>query len=285
MKATILIVGATGTVGSELVTRLLDGGRAVRILTRDPRKAAQRLGPRVEIVAGDLAHRASLDAALRGIETAFLATAPTPRLDEEEGNFIDAARDAKLPRLVKLAACGIEEAKDRIHRCHAVSLERLRESGVSNVVLRPTIFMSNLFMDAAAIKAGKLPSVFGDARVTFVDPRDVAALAARALVEPNYEGESWEFGGPEALTYDDLAATFTAVLGRRVGHERVELATFRESARKAGLPDFVVEAITESAPLANTGKYAPADDVVQRVLGRRGSTFRGWVERHRNAFG
>ena len=284
MSTNILIVGATGTVGSELVTQLLGDGRTVRVLTRDPRKAAHRLGPRAEVVAGDLGDRASLMAALRGIETAFLATSPTPRLHEEEGNFIDAARDVNLRRLVKLAACGVEEAKDRIHRCHALSLERLRASGVPSVVLRPTIFMSNLFMDAAAIKAGKLPSVFGDARVTFVDPKDVAELAARALVEPKYEGESWEFGGPEALTYDDLAATLTEVLGRRVEHVRVELAAFREAALQAGLPDFVVEAISESAPLASTGKYAPTDDVVLRILGRRGSTFRGWVDRHRNEF-
>jgi uncharacterized protein YbjT (DUF2867 family) len=287
MTAKILIVGATGTVGTELVAQLREEGHSVRVMTRDPKKAAA-LGwsTNVEIVKGELNDPASLTQALRGIDVAFLATSPTPRLHEEEGNFIDAAQAAKLSLLVKLSACGIELAPDRIHLCHVESEKRLRASGVPHVILRPTIFMSNLRMDAASIvNDGKLPSVFGDARVTFVDPKDVAALARRALIEPNkYAGASWDFGGPEPLSYDDLAATLTEVLGRRIEHVRVDLKDFAESALRSGLPDFVVEAITESAPLARLGKYAPNDDAVQRVLGRKASPFREWAERNRNAF-
>jgi uncharacterized protein YbjT (DUF2867 family) len=284
-KAPILVVGATGSIGTELVAHLLQAGHGVRVLARDPRKAAERLGPRVEIVAGDLGNRASLAPALRGVEVASLATAPTPLLAEQEGNFIEAAREAKLRRLVKLSAFGIEFATDRIHVCHAESEKRLRASGIPAVVLRPVIFMSNMFMEMAAIKAGKMASSFGDGRMTYVDPRDVAELTARALLEARHEGETWEFGGPEALTYDDLAATFASVLGRRVEHVRLSDAAFQDAALGAGLPDFVVEAITVAAIGTRAGKYATNDDVVQRVLGRRAATFRSWVERHRAAFG
>jgi uncharacterized protein YbjT (DUF2867 family) len=216
---------------------------------------------------------------------ASLATSPTPRLHEEEGNFLSAARAAKVRRVVKLSAFGIEFAADRIHFSHAESERRLRASGIAFVMVRPVVFMSNLLFDAAAIRAGKLASIFGDGRMSFVDPRDVAELMARALVEERYEGMTWELGGPEALSHDDLAATLSRVLGRRVEHVRVERAAFREAALAAGLPDFVVEAIEVTAAHTAEGKFVAGDEVIRRVLGRRGYGFAEWVERHRAAFG
>ena len=283
-NATILVVGGTGTVGREVVRKLAQSGRSVRVLARDPVKAASVLGPDVEIVAGDLRDSASLTAALSGIDSASLATSPSPTLHEEEINFIDAAKAGMVRRIVKLSAFGIEFAKDRIHRGHVESERRLRESGISSVVLRPVIFMSNMLMDAASIRTGKLPSIFGDSRVTFVDPRDVGELIAHALVESAHDGQSWELGGPEALSYDDLAGTFTRVLGRPIEHVRLDPAAFAPQALAAGLPDFVVEAITEAATSARTGKYAVDDGVVRRVLHRPASSFHDWVVRNRDAF-
>jgi uncharacterized protein YbjT (DUF2867 family) len=283
-KAPILVVGATGTVGAEVVKQLVLAGQTVRVLARDPKKASERLVTGIEIVAGDLADPGSLAGPLRGVEVAYLATSPTPLLAEQEGNFIEAAKAAKLRRLVKLGAFGIEFAADRIHSCHADSEKRLRASGLGFVVLRPVIFMANLLFEVPAIKSGKLPSVFGDAPMAFVDPRDVAELAARALVEEKHEGATWEFGGPDALTYDDVAATFSRILGRRIEHVRVTEAEFKAAALGAGFPDFVVEAITVSAAEAREGKYATTDGVVQRVLGRRAASLSDWLSRHRDAF-
>jgi uncharacterized protein YbjT (DUF2867 family) len=283
-RASVLVVGSTGNVGVFVVKSLLRAGHPVRVLARDPKKAATLLGPRVEVVAGDLREPKSLRSALAGITTASLVTSPTPELGEEEGNFIEAAKTSGLRRLVKLSGFGIEFAKDRIHHGHAQSERRLRESGIPSVVLRPVIFMSNMLFEVPSIKAGKLPSIFDDSRVSFVDPRDVGELMARALVEPKHEGQIWEFGGPEALSYDDLAATFTHVLGRRIEHVRVGTGEFEASARQAGLPDFVIEAIVGAAADARAGKFVPNDEVVVQVLGRRASSFRDWVERHRVAF-
>jgi len=285
MAPPILVVGATGTVGTELVPELVRLGQDVRVLARDPRRAAERLGPQVEIVAGDLLDPTSLASALEGVEVASLATTPTPRLHELEGNFIAAASAAKLRRLVKLSAFGIDFARDRIHLAHAESERLLRASGVAHVVVRPVVFMSNLLFEAAAIRTGRLPSSFGDGRMSFVDPRDVAELMARALIEPRHEGAIWELGGPAALSYDELAATLTRVLHRRVEHVRLEPSAFSEAALSAGLPHFVVESIVDTAVHTRAGKFATNDDVVLRVLGRRAHDFGDWVARHRHAFG
>ena len=282
--ATILIAGATGNVGPTLVEHLVRSGHAVRVLARDPQKAVRLLGTRVEIIRGDLEDRTSLAAAFRGISSAFVATAPTPSLDHQEINLIDAARAAKVERLVKLSGFGIEFSTDRIHVAHKRSEHALRASGVPSVVLRPVVYMSNLLFDAAGIKTGKLPSVFRDGRINLVDPRDVAEVAARTLVGPAHDGQTLEFGGPEALSWDDVAATFTRVLGRRVEHVRVDDATFEAGVQQAGLPEFVIEAITSTAAAARAGKSEVTDDVVRRVLGRRGSTLTDWIGRHRDAF-
>jgi uncharacterized protein YbjT (DUF2867 family) len=282
--AKILLAGATGNVGPTLVEHLVRSGHAVRVLARDPQKATRLLGPRVEVIHGDLGNPASLAPAFRGISSAFVATTPSPILDEQEINFIEAARAAKIGRLVKLSGFGIEFSSDRIHVAHARSERRLRASGLPSVVLRPVIYMSNLLFDAAAIKTGKLPSLFRDGRINLVDPRDVAEVAARALLEPACEGQTLEFGGSEALSYDDVAATLTRILGRRVEHVRMDEGTFEVEALRAGLPDFVVEAITTAATSARQGKYEVNDDVVRRALGRRASSLADWVASHRDAF-
>jgi len=279
-----LIAGATGNVGPALVASLLRAGHHVRVLARDPQKATRVLGPKVEVVRGDLSDVESLPPAFVGIQRAFVATSPTPMLGYEESNFIDAARAATVERVVKLSGFGIEFSSDRIHLAHALSEQRLRDSGLPSVILRPVVFMSNLLFDAESIKKGALPSIFEDGRIGLVDPRDVAAVAAVALESPSYDGRTLEFGGPEALSYDLVAATFTRVLARRIQHVRVDDASFEAGATRAGLPDFVVEAITVTATSARAGHYAVNDEVVRSALGRPASSLTDWIGRHREAF-
>lgn len=151
------------------------------------------------------------------------------------------------------------------------------------MLVKPVTLMSNLLGNAAAIKRGSVPSVFGDARVSFVDPDDVAELIARALLDSQYDGETLKFGGPAALTYDEIAVTLSEVLGRPISHVRMDVRAFQESAAAGGLPAFVIETITEAASLASAGTFVASDDVIRRVLGRPASPLRDWVERNREA--
>lgn len=282
-SAPVLVVGATGNVGPHVVEHLLSNGRRVRVLARDPRKAAEILGPDVEIVQGDLGDPASLPAALEGVEVASFATAATPHLGRQEVNFIDAARAAGVRGLVKQSGAGVGVLKGAISVAHGESERRLLASGIPSVLVKPATLMSNLLPNSQAIKGGSLPSIFGDSRISLVDPRDVAELIAGALLHPRDDGETWRFGGPAALTYDEIAATLTEVLGRPVAHLRLDVSAFRKSAASRGLPAFVIDTITEAARLAPHGTFVASDDVVRRVLGRPASPLRDWVERHRDA--
>jgi uncharacterized protein YbjT (DUF2867 family) len=280
--SSIVLAGGTGTVGREIVSGLIARGFAPRVLSREPENARRLFGASVDVVPGDLMHPASLTDVLRGVEVAYVATAPGPELAVQEGNFVEAARAAKVRRVIKLSGYGVDQAIDTIHRCHATSEERLKSSGLGYVILQPVMFMTNLLWEAASIKKGTIASTFGDGRMSFIDPRDVAEIALLALTSSSQEDAVWGFGGPEALSYDDVAATFSRVLGRRVEHVRLDESAFRQAA--AELPEIVVEAITSSAAMAQRGKYEVSDQLIKDKLGRRARSLESWIVAHRAAF-
>jgi uncharacterized protein YbjT (DUF2867 family) len=276
----ILIVGGTGVVGREVVRSAGAKGLELRVLAREPERARALLGRGVEIVRGDLDDPASLGAALKGVRMASLAAAPAPSLPAHEGNFIEAARAAGVERIVNLSAYHVPHSP--IDGWHEAGERRLRASGVPHVILRPVMFMSNFVWEAPAIKAGKIFSAFGDARMSFVDPVDVAELTIHALEAPlTGAASTWTFGGPAALTYGDVAATLTDVLGRPVEYVRVDDDAFRKS---VPLPPFVIDAILATAAHARTGQLVVDDAIVREKLGRPARSFRTWVEAHREAF-
>jgi len=280
--SSILLAGGTGTVGREIVRGLVARGLAPRVLSREPDNARRLFGASVDVVPGDLMHPASLTDVLRGVEVAYVATTPGPALALQEGNFVEAARTAKVRRVVKLSGYGIDQATDTIHRCHATSERRLKSSGLGYVILEPVMFMTNLLWDAASIKKGTIASTFGDGRMSFIDPRDVADVALLALTTHDQEDAVWGFGGPEPLSYDDVAATFSRVLGRHVEHVRLDEAAFRKAA--SGLPEVVIEAIASSAAMAQRGKYEVSDQLIQEKLGRRARSLESFIAAHRAAF-
>jgi uncharacterized protein YbjT (DUF2867 family) len=277
-----LLAGGTGTVGREVAKGLVARGLVPRVLSRDPENARKLLGTGVEVVRGDFMDAASLSRALSGVEVAYLATTPTPELATQELNFIAAAQAAKVRRLVKMSGYGMELADDPVHHCHTVSEQRLRSSGLEHVILQPVMFMTNLLWEAGSIRQGKLASAFGHGRMSFVDPLDVADIALVALTTREPVSGGWGFGGPEALSYDDVASTFSRVLGHRVEHVRLDVQRFKQAAEH--LPDFVIEAIVASAALAQKGTYEVLDGLIRDKLGRRARSLESWVASNRAAF-
>lgn len=281
----ILLTGATGTVGSLVAAKLVERGARVRALVRDPQAARTRLGTDLELVVGDLMDPASLPAALAGVDVASLATAPGPALVEQEGNFVDAAVAAKLPRLVYLSSFGSRLAPDLpLFAWKLASAARLAQSGIPATVLQPNVFMSNLLFDAPAVRQGTISSIMADGRLSLIDPDDVAELTVAALTDPGHAGSTWPVGGPEALSYDDVAVAFSKVLDRPVEHVRLDTATFRAAAVAAGLPEVGAESLAAVARLAQEGSWAVDDEVIRRVLGRPARDLQSWIERHRGAF-
>lgn len=284
----ILVSGATGTNGSALVEELASRGVQVCAMVRTPEKtgAVEREG--VEAVVADFGEPETLDAALEGVERAFLVTPPDPREPEWERNFVDAAKRADVRHVVKLSVLGAsEEAPVRFGRVHAESEHYLENSGLDYTILRPTGFMQNTFSYAGSISSeGRFYAPLADAKIAWIDVRDIAAVAAEALTGEGHEGKAYDLTGPEALSNRELAQKFSEAFGKPVEHVEVSYEGAREAMVGAGLPEWLTDGLIElNREVYEPGYAAQTANGVEEVTGRKPRSFDEFARDHRAAFG
>ncbi|WP_405887556.1 SDR family oxidoreductase [Streptomyces longwoodensis] len=279
----ILVTGATGTIGSELVRLLTARGEEVRALTRDP--SAGRVPPGADVVPGDYRDAASLRAAMDGVAAAFLVGVPGPDAQHDEA-LVAAARTAGVGRLVKLSAIGTGDPDlDSFGGWHVPGERAVRESGAEWTVLRPSSFASNTLSWAGAIGAGEpVPNMSGDGRQGVIDPRDVAEVAARALLDAGHSGRTYTLTGPEAISVPGQAAVLAEVLGRPVTARDLSPDDTRAHLAAWGLTERAAEDVLAGLAYAREGRNALVTDDVPAVLGRPARTYRAWARDHRAAF-
>lgn len=215
---TILITGATGTVGRALASELSRAGAPVRALVTDAGRGRDLLPEGVELAVGDFADADSLAAAVRGVRQVFLAAPNHPDQAAWEVAMIDAGRAAGVRRVVKLSAHGARRGSPvAFWDAHARSEDHLASSGLDAVVLRPTTYATNLLASWDAVENGILPAPAAGARVSFIDPADVAAAAAAVLTGRSAARGVLTLTGPAAIGFDDAAACLARLLDRPVG--------------------------------------------------------------------
>ena len=284
----ILITGATGTTGREVVGELRKAGAGrVRALVRDPARAAFIREAGFETAEGDFGRPETLDAALEGVERALLLTPPSPQTVEQQRAFVEAARRAGVRHVVKFSAFGADAgAPEGFGKWHGQSEELLKSSGLAWTMLRPNFFMQNLLGQAGQIAAtGKIFQPLGDARASFIDVRDIAAVAARTLTEEGHEGKTYTLTGPEALSYAEVAAQLSAAAGRDIAYVPITPEQFREGALAAGLPEWLVSALESLNEIFASGRAAEVTDDVSRVARREPTAFQQFARDHTAAFG
>jgi uncharacterized protein YbjT (DUF2867 family) len=274
----ILVTGATGHVGGELVRVLARGGHAVRRLVRDP-KAAPDV-PGVETAAGDLNRPDTLAAAVNGVRGAFLLSG----YDDLPGT-LKLMRDAGVERVVLLSSQSAADSDERnaVARYHIRSERDVRESGLVWTFLRPSSFMSNALRWLPQLRAGHVVTeAFGDARVAAVDPEDIASVAATALLADGHAGQSYRLTGPEALSAADRVAVLARVLDRNL---RFELQP-DDRARAEMSQTMPAEYVDAFFDFFRGGKYdeSTVHPTVQEVTGRPPRTFEQWSRAHAAAF-
>lgn len=278
----ILVTGATGTIGREVVRRI-PADLAVRIMARDPGRVTGA-GTAVEIVHGDFSDPGSLAGVLRGVRTVFLVTNPG---GADDAGFIRAARSAGVRHVVKLSAAAVADsrAEDLITRWQRRNEELLRGSGMEWTLLRPRAFMSNALSWAGSIRSDDVVrALHGTSSNACVDPRDVAEVAVRALTEDGHAGRAHTLTGPEAVSAVEQTAQLAELLRRPLRFEELSPERAR-AALGARYPADIVEALLESAERGREGAKAAVDGTVTALLGRPAGTFRGWAADHLGAFG
>jgi uncharacterized protein YbjT (DUF2867 family) len=222
----ILVIGASGKVGSSAVRCLADKGADVRVFSRDPSKLSG-LPSGVEAVQGDLDQPDTVPPALAGVDKVLLIAAGWD-IPTEERNVFDAAAQAGVGHLVLLSSLGVEAGVGS-GPLHAPGEEALRSSPLSWTILRPGVFMANAFMWRDTIQAqGAIYEPTGTGRHAMIDPTDIGAVAAEVLTSDGHQGQTYELTGPEAISSADCAAILSKALGRDVRHVDISDEAFRE---------------------------------------------------------
>jgi uncharacterized protein YbjT (DUF2867 family) len=275
----VLVSGATGNAGGQVVRALAEDGHAVRALTRSPGRT--NWPETVEPVGGDLDHPETLAGPLAGVDGVFLMSgyADMPGLLAE-------IRRAGVGRVVLLSSSAVPlgDMDNAVVAYHAVSEQAVRESGMSHTILRPSMFAANALQWADQLAAGDIVRVQWPAvPAAVVDPYDIGAVAASVLVAGGHDGEALRLTGPEALRPADRVRILGAVLDRDLRVE--ELSDEQTLAElRASMPPRYVEAFS-SFYRDGTLDESPVLPTVREVLGREPRDFRTWATEHVTAFG
>jgi uncharacterized protein YbjT (DUF2867 family) len=282
----ILITGATGNNGQELIRQLTAAGQRVRALVRKPAEAAKLDGSNIELATGDFDLPETLEAALQRVEKAFLLTPVAERFVQWQKDFIEAARRAKVKHLVKFSGMGAHASSaSELLRLHAKTDDILRNSGVPFTILQPNSFHQNMLSSANTIKAqGMFYWPLKNASQSTVDIRDISAVAAKVFASSGHEGKTYVITGPEALTFQQTAEKLSSVLGRKIQYVDVPLSAAADGMRKSGTPDWNVRAVSDLLAYFASGAAAAVTDTVPRLLGRPAISFEQFVKDHREAF-
>ncbi|HEY2673202.1 MAG TPA: NAD(P)H-binding protein [Rugosimonospora sp.] len=275
----ILITGATGTIGSELVRLLSARGEQVRAMTRDPSRVTG-----VPAVRGDFDDPETLAAAATGVDTVFLLSAPGPWVARHDEAMLEAAEAAGVRKVVKVSAIGTGERTD-VGNWHLPGEQALRSGGMEWTVLRPSSYASNALQWAAAIRSRQpIPNTTGTGQQGVVDPRDVAEVAVRALTSADHAQTVLTLTGPDLRSVPDLAAILGDVIGRPLETVDIPLDAYRDRMLAAGMDTGFADVAVNGSRLVAEGGNARLTDDVERSLGRPPRAFVSWAKDHRAAF-
>jgi len=283
----ILSTGATGMVGGAVLEEMRKTKEKVRALYRNA-EDAKKAPPDVEEVVGDFGDKDSLKLALDVVETVFLVCSPIPRLVELESNVIDACREHGVKHVVLNSALGAEDYAKSFPSWHRKVEDKLKASGLKYTILRPNGFMQNLVTyNATSIRSqGAFYAAMGDAKISLIDVRDIAKVAAKILSEPEaHAGKIYELTGPEAFSNAEVAERIARAAGRAVKFVDIPEEAQRKAMLDMGMPEWQVTAILELQQYYRTGNAAQVTEILPKLLGGAPRTLDHFLDESKESFG
>ena len=278
---TVLVIGGTGKTGRALVRLLAERGVPVRAASRHPGADTDGVRP----VEFDWARPETYGAALEGAGGVYLIP-PAGAVDPsaEVAPFLEAAVGAGVRRIVQLSAMGVEASEE-------IGLRKVERavmgSGLEWTILRPNWFMQNFsesFFLPPILERGELLAPAGDAAVSFIDSRDIAAVAAAALTEEGHASAEYTLTGGHALTFGEVADAIGETAGREVRYLDVTPEEMRRVIVETGIPEDYVGMLLDLFEGIRAGWVAPVSDAVERVLGRSPISFAEYARDHADAW-
>ena len=282
----ILVVGGTGTIGSEVIRLLKAENAEFKALVRDPAKAKTMSSQGVATVAGDLRQPSTLPGALAGIDKVFVVTPLVPDQVQMRSALITAAKAAGVRHFVMSTGIGAApDAPVQLGRWHGENQKQVEDSGMAWTFVQPGYFMQNLLMYADSIRnSGEFYMPLDDGKVSWIDARDIAAVATTALTTSGHENRAYPVTGPEALGGADLAAILSETAGHTVNYVPISLEQAKRAMMAMGMNEALADAMNEVNAFAPAGHMAGVLDTVARVTGRPARSFRQFAQEYSATF-
>jgi len=263
----IFVTGATGSVGSHVLQELLKLGEPIRAGVHSRPLDIND----VESHKIDFNKPETMAPAFEGVRDLFLASYET----WHEQNAVPVAQEAGVQRIVKLSAWQAADEAFIVGRWHRDVERAIEDSGIAWTFLRPNMFMQNTItvMGDSIRKENSIYDSVEDARVSYIDTRDVGRVAAKVLTEPGHKGKAYDLSGPEALTHEEIAGMLTRALGRKIRFVRISDEVYRQRWKAKGAPDEEADAWVDINRYLRTGESSPVTSNVEEITGNEPITF------------
>jgi len=290
LTETILITGATGTVGSEVVKQLSAKGENIIV------KAAARSATdntfenlnRVQVVQLDYDKPDSLAVALKGVDKLFLLTPFQSNMVDLTSNLVSEAKKAKVKYIAKQSVMGADaEPGITPGRLHRQAEKIIEESGIPFTFLRPNFFMQNFvnYYSNLIRSQGAFYMPAGDAKVSFVDVRDIAAVAVKSLINDNQQkGRTCNITGGEALSYGQAAEILSKAVGKKINYVNVTDQDARNGMKDMSMDEWTIKSMIELFEITRAGYVSEISPIVEQVTGNKPITFSQFAKDYAGAF-
>lgn len=281
------VIGSTGNIGHELVNLLSESGASVRAVLRNFKRA--RKLPGVTWLQADVSDSALLEATLAGTDRLFLLTGNQPGFGQTQIDIIKTAEKLGVKHVVKLSALGATpRTKSPLAHEHWIAEQALEETNMTWTILRPHVFMQNWLGEVAETVRDEnaIYAAIGDGKVPFIDARDIAAVAAESLLNPEkHNGKKYVLTSGTAIGYQELADAISSATGKQVEYKSLSMDEMRERMEKQGINSKMIDSFLALAAYQKAGgATARVSNDVSEVLGREPRTVVDFAKDYKDNF-